>query len=167
VHSRQILNLYSCSLRRWKRDKALSFVLPDGRFTLMECQHLPPTSRLLSAPPPQVPVPLALKPALTIEEDGGTPNHNHQPRFTNDQISESFSVSLTSRLSTRVFDEVAVKCYLGDGSFGVNYTASHGTDSRTSKVRWDLKNAPPSGTHSLRGSWASRSVSSLHLPPAR
>lgn len=130
------------ALRRWQRDKVLSFVPPDGRFTLMEYRYLPPTSKSLSAPSAQVPVPFILKPVVTIEEDGG-----------------SFNVSLTSRLSTRLFDEVVVEFYLGDGSSGVNCTTSHGTswsfDSRTSKVRWDLKNFPPSGTHSLRGSWVS------------
>ncbi|KAF9779540.1 clathrin adaptor mu subunit [Thelephora terrestris] len=136
-------SFHSCvRLRRWQRDKALSFVPPDGRFTLMEYRYLPPTSRSLSAPSTQVPVPFTLKPVVTIEEDGG-----------------SFSVSLTSRLSTRLFDEIVVEFYLGDGSSGVNCTASHGTswsfDSRTSKIRWDLKTVPPSGTHTLRGSWAS------------
>ena len=167
---KQTLSLRSCRLQRWKRDKALSFVPPDGKFTLMEYQYLPPASKSLSAPSTQVPVPLTLKPIVTIEEDGGMANHKHQFRFANDHISGSFGVSLTSRLSTRPLDEVVVEFFLGDGSSGVNCTASHGTswsfDSRTSKVRWDLKNFPPSGTHSLRGSWASRSVLILHLPPA-
>ena len=165
---KQTLSRCPRRLQRWKRDKALSFVPPDGRFTLMEYQYLPPTSRSLSAPSTQVSVPLALVPTVAIEEDGGMPNQKHQPYFTNDHISGTFSVSLTSRLSTRLLDEVAVEFYLGDGSSGVNCTASHGTswsfDSRTSKVRWDLKNVPPSGTHSLRGSWASRSVPPLGLP---
>jgi len=117
----------------------------------MEYSYEPPASRSLSAPSAQVPVPLTLKPAVAIEEDGG-----------------SFNVSLTSRLSTRHFDEIVVEFYLGDGSSGVNCTASHGTswsfDSRTSQVRWDLKNIPPSGTHSLRGSWLS---SQKYLRPAR
>ena len=164
----QTLSLCSSRLQRWKRDKALSFVPPDGKFTLMEYQYLPPTSRSLSAPSTQVPVPLTLKPTVAIEEDGGTAIRKHQLCFTNDHISGSFSVSLTSRLSTRLLDEVVVEFFLGDGSSGVNCNASHGTswsfDSRTSKVRWDLKNVPTSGTHSLRGSWASRSVTLLHLP---
>lgn len=127
---------------------------------MIEYRYLPPTSRSLSAPSAQVPVPFTLKPTVTIEEDGGMPNHDHRLHFTNKQISGSFDVGLISRLSARLFDEVVVEFYLGDGSSGVNCTASHGTswsfDSRTSKVRWDLKNIPPSGTHSLRGSWVSR-----------
>ena len=160
---------YSGRLQRWKRDKALSFVPPDGRFTLMEYRYLPPTSKSLSAPSAQVPVPFTLKPTVTIEEDGGMPNHDHRLHFTNKQISGSFNVNLISRLSTRLFDEIAVEFYLGDGSSGVNCTASHGTswsfDSRTLKVRWDLKNIPPSGTHSLRGSWISRSEPFLCSSP--
>ena len=38
----------------------------------MEYRYLPPKSRSLSAPSAQVPVPFTLKPAVTIEEDGGT-----------------------------------------------------------------------------------------------
>ena len=149
-----------CRLRRWQRDKVLSFVPPDGRFTLMEYRYVPPTSRSLSAPSAQVPVPFTLKPIVTIEQGGGTSSHDYPPLRTHRPISGSFNVSLTSRLSTRLFDEVAVEFDLGDGSSGVNCTASHGTswsfDSRTLKIRWDLKNVPPSGTHTLRGSWASR-----------
>ena len=156
----QMFTLCSGRLQRWKRDKTLSFVPPDGRFTLMEYQYSPPTSRSLSAPSAQVPVPFALKPAVNIEEDGGAFDHRHRLRFTNGSVSGSFNVVLTSKLSTRLLDEVAVEFYLGDGSSGVNCTTSHGAswsfDSRTSKVRWDLKNIPPSGTHSLRGSWTSR-----------
>ena len=85
-------------------------------------------------------------------------------------ISGFHSFGLTSGPSTRLLDEVVVEFYLGDRSSGVNCTTSHGTsrsvDSRTSKVRRDLENVPPSGTHSLRGSWISRSVTPLHLPPA-
>ena len=67
-----------CRLLRWKRDKALSFVPPDGRFTLMEYRYLPPTSKSLSAPSARVPVPFTLKPAVTIEEDGGMADHKLQ-----------------------------------------------------------------------------------------
>ena len=126
----------------------------------MEYRYLPPTSRSLSAPSAQVPVPFALKPVVTIEEDGGASDHKHWLHFAHNRISGSFNVGFTSRLSTRIFDEVAVEFYLGDGSSGVNCTASPGTgwsfNSRTCKVRWDLKKVPPSGTYSLRGSWASR-----------
>lgn len=127
----------------------------------MEYQYLPPTSRSLSAPSAHVPVPFVLKPVVTIEEDGGTLDLKHPLYFTADNYnSGSFDVALTSKLSTKLLDEVVVEFYLGDGSSGVNCTASHGSswsfDSRMSKVRWDLKNVPPSGTHSLRGSWGSK-----------
>ena len=160
MYIRRTLIFCSGRLQRWKRDKALSFVPPDGKFTLMEYRYLPPTSKSLSAPSAQVQVPFSLKPTVDTEEDGGMPNRDRRLHSTNKQTSGTFDVSLTSRLSTRLFDEVVVEFYLGDGSSAVNCTASHGTswsfDSRTSKVRWDLKNIPPSGTHSLRGSWASR-----------
>ena len=166
MHTLQAPTLCSGRLQRWRRDKALPFVRPDGRFTLMEYRSLPPTSRSPSAPPAQVPVPFALKPVVTIEEDGGASDHKHWLHFAHNRISGSFNVGFTSRLSTRIFDEVAVEFYLGDGSSGVNCTASPGTgwsfDSRTCKVRWDSKKVPPSGAHSLRGSRSSRSGSCLH-----
>jgi len=59
-------------------------------------------------------------PTVAIDEDGGIPNYERQPCFTNNHVSGPFSVGLTSRLSTHLFDEVVVEFYLGDGSSGVN-----------------------------------------------
>jgi AP-3 complex subunit mu len=71
------LTFCSGRVQRWKRDKALPFVPPDGRFALMEHHYLPSTSRSLSAPSTQVPVPFALESVVTIEEDGGASDHKH------------------------------------------------------------------------------------------
>jgi hypothetical protein len=46
---------------KWLRDGILSFVPPDGKFKLFEFQGAPQSRSL----------PLALKPGLVIEENGG------------------------------------------------------------------------------------------------
>ncbi|KAG9317151.1 Mu homology domain-containing protein [Chiua virens] len=55
-------------LQRWTREKTLSFVPPDGKSVLAEYQYATPHSALSGT----VPVPLALKPNITVGEFGGT-----------------------------------------------------------------------------------------------
>ena len=58
-------NLHRISrLQKWTRDKRLSFVPPDGRFTLMEYLYTPSAGH-------QVPIPLLLKPQVKVDEAGG------------------------------------------------------------------------------------------------
>ena len=54
-------------LQRWAREKTLSFVPPDGKFVLAEYQYALPHGALVG----NVPVPLALKPNITVGEFGG------------------------------------------------------------------------------------------------
>lgn len=62
---------YLSSLQRWTRDKALSFVPPDGHFTLMEYRFVPtPTSAVITTPA-SIPIPLTLKPVVKLDENGG------------------------------------------------------------------------------------------------
>lgn len=49
------------------REKMLSFVPPDGKFVLAEYQYALPHGALAG----NVPVPLALKPNITVGEFGG------------------------------------------------------------------------------------------------
>lgn len=49
------------------REKTLSFVPPDGKFVLAEYQYALPHGALAG----NVPVPLALKPNITVGEFGG------------------------------------------------------------------------------------------------
>ncbi|KAH7930265.1 clathrin adaptor, mu subunit [Leucogyrophana mollusca] len=137
-------------LQRWTRDKALSFVPPDGRFVLAEYQHTSP-----SAVVSHLPVPLALKTNIDIGEFGGTVH-----------------LTLSSRLSTKELDNVEVELYLGDDASGAQCTTSSaGTgvgsvggaegswsfDSRKKALRWEIPSMRTSGSWVLRGSWTSKS----------
>jgi hypothetical protein len=68
----------------------------------MEYHYLPPASGLLSAPSAQVPVPFALKPVVTIEEDGGASDHKYRLSLTNSHVPGSFHIGLISRLLTEI-----------------------------------------------------------------
>ncbi|EJD01288.1 clathrin adaptor, mu subunit [Fomitiporia mediterranea MF3/22] len=127
-------------LQRWLRDKAVSFVPPDGRFVLMDYQYIPvPSSGAINARP--LPVPFSLLPTIKIDENGG-----------------SFDFVLTSRLSTRVIDRLTVELCLGDSATGANCTvssgASWGFDPKTRKLRWEILKAPQGASHNLRGSFS-------------
>lgn len=72
---------YEPSLQRWKRDKSLSFVPPDGRFTLMDYRFAPSGSAtsttagtgatITAARGDIVPLPLMLKATIEVNEFGG------------------------------------------------------------------------------------------------
>ena len=79
-------------LQRRKRDEVLSFVSPDGKLTLMEYRYLLPTSKSLSVPSVQIPVPFTLKPTITVEESGGMPDRSHRLHSTNRFRGPSMSV---------------------------------------------------------------------------
>ena len=84
MHNQPTLTLPSDRLKRWKRDNALSFVPPDGKFILMEYRYAPPTSRSLPMPFAQIAVPFTLKPAVNLEEDGGTSDFDYGLRSTDE-----------------------------------------------------------------------------------
>ena len=54
-------------LSRWQAAKQLSFIPPEGRFTLMTYRLGPPTR-----PHPAAALPLSLKPVVTVGEAGGS-----------------------------------------------------------------------------------------------
>ncbi|KAH7916717.1 clathrin adaptor mu subunit [Hygrophoropsis aurantiaca] len=137
-------------LQRWTRDKALSFVPPDGRFVLAEYQY---TGQ--SAVVSNVPVPLALKTSIDIGEFGGT-----------------IHLSLSSRLSTKPMENIEVELYLGDDASGAQCVTSSagngvgsvggaegswGFDSRKKVLKWEIPSIGTSGSWVLRGSWTSKS----------
>ncbi|KAL5530266.1 hypothetical protein ACEPAF_6523 [Sanghuangporus sanghuang] len=133
-------------LQRWLRDKAISFVPPDGRFVLMDYRHSPvPTFSVVNTR--HLPVPFSLVPIIKIEEHGG-----------------SLDFTLTSRLSTRQIERLTVELCLGDGTTGASCTvssgASWGFDPRTRKLRWEILKAPQGASHTLRGTF----MSSLSQP---
>ena len=76
---RVYLNLPTHRLNRFAQSKALSFVPPDGRFTLMEYRFDPSANKPGAAPPltaaaaaqVQVQVPFTLRATLSITDHGG------------------------------------------------------------------------------------------------
>jgi len=160
-------------LQRWKRDSSLSFVPPDGHFTLAEYRFTPSASatsaRFMSAGAPvapsakeNVPIPFILKPTVELTDSGGT-----------------FEFKLTSRMA---LEALVVEMYLGEGAGGVKCVATRGDgsgnmgrrsdavtsssasgswafDARKMVVRWEIPVVPLSSTWTLRGSFTSSSKS--------
>ncbi|KIJ56590.1 hypothetical protein M422DRAFT_148680 [Sphaerobolus stellatus SS14] len=125
-------------LQRWSRDKMLSFVPPDRYFTLMEYRFVP-TGGIAAAQP--IAIPLTLKPAVTIKDNGG-----------------EFSVTLTSRVSGKTVG-VTVEWYLGLGSnaatCSVSSRSSWGFDPSKLLLRWEIPAMAPLSTYTLRGTFSS------------
>ncbi|KAH8986338.1 clathrin adaptor mu subunit [Lactarius akahatsu] len=98
-------------LNRFAQSKALSFVPPDGRFTLMEYRFDPSASKPGAAPALtaaaaaqlQVQVPFTLRASLSITDHGG-----------------AFELSFTPRAGA--LEDVAVELYLGSGATGATCT---------------------------------------------
>ncbi|CAL1702048.1 unnamed protein product [Somion occarium] len=122
-------------LQRWSRDKNLSFVPPDGRFILMEYKYTPGGVH-------HVAVPFALKASVDCEVNGG-----------------SFDVALTSRLTTKVLENMNVELYLGEGATSASCVVSNNTswnfDPRTRILHWNIKAVSPSSSFSLKGTFSS------------
>ncbi|TFK43309.1 Mu homology domain-containing protein [Crucibulum laeve] len=160
-------------LQRWTRDKALSFVPPDGRFVLAEYRYSPnpsttPASGSASATSTaianlakdNVPIPFSIKMAIDLEASGG-----------------SFDITLTSRLSTRPLENLVAEFNLGEGSGAIKCVASRGLggfgsrlgmesgvpgnigaswafDSNKKVLRWEITSIPPSSVWNLHGSFS-------------
>lgn len=81
ISSSLVINqTFLTSLQRWKRDKTLSFIPPDGKFVLGEYQYASPQSTVVS----NLPMPVTLKPNITVGESGGIysrPLHSMQHSF--------------------------------------------------------------------------------------
>lgn len=60
-------------LPRWVRDKSLSFVPPDGRFTLMEYRVATSSTSTAVAAAAPVPLPFALRASVRLDDTGGQP----------------------------------------------------------------------------------------------
>ncbi|KAJ7122857.1 Mu homology domain-containing protein [Mycena epipterygia] len=161
-------------LQRWKRDSSLSFVPPDGHFTLAEYRFTPSASatsaRFMTAgatpaalsAKENVPIPFILKPTVELTESGGT-----------------FEFKLTSRMPSLAIESLVAEMYLGEGAGGVKCVATRGDggarampetatsgstsgswafDPRKMVVRWEIPVVPPSSVWLLRGSFTSTSV---------
>ncbi|KAK7061349.1 MHD domain-containing protein [Favolaschia claudopus] len=164
-------------LQRWKRDSSMSFVPPDGHFTLAEYRYTPTatatSARFISTGPPSaalaakenIPIPFLLKPTVELTDSGGT-----------------FEFKLTSRMPSQTMEALVAEMYLGEGAGGVKCVASRGDgggnlgrrahdtmstggsatgswtfDAKKMAVRWELPVVPPSSVWLLRGSFTSPS----------
>ncbi|KAL7282033.1 hypothetical protein ACG7TL_003500 [Trametes sanguinea] len=92
-------------LQRWARDKVLSFVPPDGKFKLMEYRYVPISASSLN----QVSVPFILRPAVQVDEHGG-----------------SIELTFSSRLTTRTMENHIMEFQPKDIDLGLG-TESSGT----------------------------------------
>lgn len=138
-------------LQKWIRDRSLSFVPPDGRFTLMEYRFAPSGSGVVGNNIRQIPVPFSLSPHVVLSDNGGT-----------------LDLTVTSKLSSRPTERLIVKLYLGEGATGSNCTVSSGAtwgfDPKTLTLTWEISKAPQGSSHTLRGTFSS---SVLHPRPSK
>ncbi|KAF5393586.1 hypothetical protein D9757_000394 [Collybiopsis confluens] len=161
--------LHPCvRLQRWNRDKILSFVPPDGRFTLMDYTYssspVPSQSHVHALARGNVALPFVIKANVELEDTGG-----------------SFDVTLTSRYSTHALENVIAEMHLGTGAGGIRCSVSRGSggggfinaggsrkldtsgtssgaswsfDSKRMVLRWEIPIVSPSSSWSLHGSFS-------------
>ncbi|KAJ8086121.1 hypothetical protein PM082_004941 [Marasmius tenuissimus] len=148
-------------LKRWSREKVLSFVPPDGRFTLLDYRYsnIPrgaTTPAAIAAAKDHVPIPFLIKASIDLDNTGGV-----------------FEVKLTSRMSTHTFENVVVEMGLGEGASGIKCVVSRASggfgsavgsgtgesgaswafDARRMVLKWEIPSMPPSTTWSIQGSF--------------
>lgn len=165
-------------LQRWARDKTLSFIPPDGKFILAEYRYMSSSASaarfiapnasahaaVLNPAKDSVPVPFSLKIKFDLEE-----------------LSGSFEIMLTSRLTTRPIENLVAEIPVGEGASGIKCVASRGSggfgrglsnmetgmtgigaswsfDSVKKIIKWEIVNIPPSSTWNLRGSFTTLST---------
>lgn len=162
-------------LGRWTSSKIVSFVPPDGEFELLgyrlSQQHSQAGVRQANAPTTNVPVPLRIRPSVTVGEIGGSFNISLSPptRFSNGGVAN--------------LEEVVVSLFLGINAVGVTASISSATSSSNARIssrsgtsgpsggqklppggkwefdalthtlRWRLANLSPTSAPSLAGTW--------------
>ena len=175
--------IFIISLQRWKRDKTLSFIPPDGKFVLAEYQYLSPQSTVVS----NLPVPVTLKPNIAVGESGGACPLVFCILRSTHPLPGSFTVTFTSRMM-KVMENVKIEWYLGEDASSAQCTLS-GAGSGIGSIggaegswtfdprrkvnvlrlscrlvglsvfqvlQWDIPSMHSSGSWILRGSWTSK-----------
>jgi AP-3 complex subunit mu len=133
-------NYYFYRLQKWANNCTISFVPPDGRFTLMRYRLGPPSS--LSTPGGlgkrggAIAIPLSLKAKVTVGQAGGQcfpfppvegRNMSRANAFrTGGGATGSFRLTLTARHATRPIESIALSFHLGQGATDVNATVTGG-----------------------------------------
>ena len=131
------LNVLACySLQRWTRDKALSFVPPDGHFTLLDYRYAPSGSASAIVGPSTpglrgdlIPVPIVLKTSIEINEFGGmsaTRLRYSERQRSNHGLAGTLDLTLTPRVSSRAIENLFAEWYLGEEATGASCMASGG-----------------------------------------
>jgi len=111
------------SLQR-SRDKIFSFVPPDGKFILAEYRYSPN----LSSSSATVRISAAASSAGTSMAKDNVPIlFSLKTKFDLSEYNASFDITLTSRLTTRVLENVVVQLDLGEGASSIKCTAARGT----------------------------------------
>jgi len=153
-------------------------VPPDGKFILAEYRYSPnsssssATARISAASSSagtsmakdNVPIPFSLKTNFDLSE-----------------YNASFDITLTSRLTTRVLENVVVQLNLGEGASSIKCTAARGTgglgrggamdvgiggssgaswtfDIKKRVLKWEIPSMAPSSNWSLRGSFTTPTI---------
>ncbi|KDQ64962.1 hypothetical protein JAAARDRAFT_117303 [Jaapia argillacea MUCL 33604] len=170
-------NLVDCSfhpcvrLPRWKKDNSLSFVPPDGKFTLMEYRYAPGSFPLIqdasagkgamvttkgsmtTSMTNKVQVPVGLKSVVEIGENGAILN-------------------FTLIAQTRSLEDLTAEFYLGKGAGGMSgVVVSPGgrweVVNGVSTLKWTMQSVQAQSTHTFRGTFGAsttpRPSRSLHL----
>ena len=99
--------------------KELSFVPPDGLFTLMEYRVTKPLGSNIGSST----APVALKPGISLTEDGGNVYRGiviAVAVFADWEYSGAFEISASSK--NRTLENVAISIFLGRGSGSVTAT---------------------------------------------
>jgi len=164
-------------LQRWSRDKIFSFVPPDGRFILAEYRYSPNSSSLSAT----ASISAASSSAGTsITKDNVPIPFSLQTKFDLSEYNASFEITLTSRLTTRVLENVVVQLNLGEGASSIKCTAARGTgglgrgamdvgiggssgaswtfDIKKRVLKWEIPSIPPSSSWNLRGSFTTPTI---------
>ncbi|KAF9268294.1 clathrin adaptor mu subunit [Marasmius fiardii PR-910] len=153
--------------KRWTREKVLSFVPPDGRFTLVDYRYSnvakggKETVAAVTSANANVQIPFIVKPVVDLDSSGGT-----------------FHITFQSRISTHTFDKVLIQMNLGQGASGVKCVVSRGSggrsggfgnvaaggvgeamaswafDSRKGTLKWEIRSVLPSTSWSMQGSFS-------------
>ncbi|KAH8830552.1 Mu homology domain-containing protein [Flagelloscypha sp. PMI_526] len=175
-------------LQRFTRDRALSFVPPDGRFILAEYRYTPSaTSTSSSIVLPQnsqkdiIPIPFAIKGtaeySLSSKEmafEFTLTTRSHPPASLENASIEWFLGSSAERPNCTVSRGGSGFPTSGRGGFGNTPSSSRkdgsGTwtwDTRQKILRWEISSAPASSSWSIKGTFSTPSSRPANAMQAR
>jgi AP-3 complex subunit mu len=116
-------------LQRWTRDKSLSFVPPDGRFTIFDYRFSPAPAlqNVSEAGDKAIPVPFVIKATIDVVESTREYSSSSIIHYLNQDKNwaVSINIALTSRHTTPI-ENVAVEMNLESTAGGLKFTAAGG-----------------------------------------